>query len=89
MHLLETDHVVDVHDLYAWTVTSDLRSVSAHVVVTDVCFSSGVSPTVTFEASLSRTWALPHLLEMSDASSSRTVHGSPCGGGPHTAVLNS
>lgn len=40
-HLLETKHVIDVHDLHAWTVTSDLPAVSAHVVVTDDCFHSG------------------------------------------------
>lgn len=45
-HLLETDHVVDVHDLHAWTVTSDLPAVSAHVVVTDACFSSGHCPQI-------------------------------------------
>jgi cobalt-zinc-cadmium efflux system protein len=40
-HLLETEHVLEVHDLHAWTVTSDLPAVSAHIVVTDDCFHSG------------------------------------------------
>ncbi len=45
-HLLETEHVVDVHDLHAWTVTTDLPAVSAHVVVTDECFTSGHCPQI-------------------------------------------
>jgi cobalt-zinc-cadmium efflux system protein len=45
-HLLETGHVVAVHDLHAWTVTSDLPAVSAHVVVTDDCFDSGHCPQI-------------------------------------------
>ena len=34
-HLLETPGVTDVHDLHAWTITSGLPSLSAHVTVTD------------------------------------------------------
>lgn len=45
-HLLEIDHVTDVHDLHAWTVTSDLPAVSAHIVVTDECFKSGDCPRI-------------------------------------------
>ncbi|MGQ0843686.1 MAG: cation diffusion facilitator family transporter [Sporichthyaceae bacterium] len=40
-HLLSVDHVRDVHDLHAWTVTSGLPSLSAHVVVDDECFTDG------------------------------------------------
>jgi cobalt-zinc-cadmium efflux system protein len=43
-HLLDVDHVSDVHDLHVWTVTSDLPAVSAHVVVADGCFADGHSP---------------------------------------------
>jgi cobalt-zinc-cadmium efflux system protein len=45
-HLLEVPHVLDVHDLHAWTVTSGLIALSAHVVVEDHCFSSGHAPQV-------------------------------------------
>jgi len=45
-HLLESDHVTGVHDLHAWTVTSDLPAVSAHVVVTDDCFQRGHCPRI-------------------------------------------
>ena len=45
-HLLETEHVLDVHDLHAWAVTTDLPAVSAHVVVSDECFSSGHCPQI-------------------------------------------
>ncbi|MFS3127449.1 cation diffusion facilitator family transporter [Nocardioides sp. Bht2] len=34
-HLTEVPGVVDVHDLHAWTITSGMPSLSAHVTVTD------------------------------------------------------
>ncbi|BBH16814.1 putative cation transporter [Nocardioides baekrokdamisoli] len=40
-HLLAVDHVTDVHDLHVWTVTSDLPSLSAHLVIQDGCFNDG------------------------------------------------
>jgi len=43
-HLRQNDHVLDVHDLHVWTVTSDLPALSAHVVVDDDCFHDGHTP---------------------------------------------
>jgi cobalt-zinc-cadmium efflux system protein len=43
-HLMATEHVVDVHDLHVWTVTSDLPALSAHVVLDDGCFNDGHAP---------------------------------------------
>jgi cobalt-zinc-cadmium efflux system protein len=43
-HLLATDHVLDVHDLHAWTVTSSLPALSAHVIVDEACFTDGQAP---------------------------------------------
>ena len=43
-HLLGVDHVRDVHDLHVWTVTSDLPTLSAHLVVDDECFRDGHAP---------------------------------------------
>jgi cobalt-zinc-cadmium efflux system protein len=44
-HLREVDGVVDVHDLHAWTITSGMPSLSAHVTVTDACLADrGVGP---------------------------------------------
>lgn len=40
-HILELDHVIDVHDLHASTVATGLPTLTAHVVVTDSCFSDG------------------------------------------------
>jgi len=40
-HLLELPEVVAVHDLHAWTLTSDLPALTAHVVVTDLCLNNG------------------------------------------------
>ena len=40
-HLLELPEVQSVHDLHAWTLTSSLPILTAHVVVTDDCFTTG------------------------------------------------
>jgi cobalt-zinc-cadmium efflux system protein len=40
-HLMELPQVQSVHDLHAWTLTSSLPILTAHVVVTDECLSSG------------------------------------------------
>ncbi|HLI45079.1 MAG TPA: cation diffusion facilitator family transporter [Acidimicrobiales bacterium] len=45
-HLASVDHVVGVHDLHAWTVTSGQPTLSAHVVVEDHCFNSGHAPQI-------------------------------------------
>jgi len=43
-HLRGNVHVLNVHDLHVWTVTSDLPALSAHVVVDDACFHDGHTP---------------------------------------------
>ena len=43
-HLLETPHVRDVHDLHVWTLTTDLPTLSAHIVLDDECFEDGHAP---------------------------------------------
>jgi cation diffusion facilitator family transporter len=40
-HMLGVEGVVDVHDLHAWTITSGLPVLSAHVVVTDEALEAG------------------------------------------------
>jgi cobalt-zinc-cadmium efflux system protein len=40
-HLLELPEVTSVHDLHAWTLTSSLPILTAHVVVTEECLSTG------------------------------------------------
>ncbi|CAA9251747.1 MAG: Cobalt-zinc-cadmium resistance protein CzcD [uncultured Blastococcus sp.] len=40
-HMLGVDGVVGVHDLHAWTITSGLPVLSAHVVVTDAAMADG------------------------------------------------
>ncbi|HEY5846157.1 MAG TPA: cation diffusion facilitator family transporter, partial [Microlunatus sp.] len=42
-HMQEVPGVVDVHDLHAWTITSGVPVLSAHVVVDDACLSQGRS----------------------------------------------
>src|SRR3984957_5566043 len=39
--LMELPEVQSVHDLHAWTLTSSLPILTAHVVVTDECFTTG------------------------------------------------
>ena len=43
-HLGANEHVIDVHDLHVWTVTSNLPALSAHVVIDDGCFLDGHAP---------------------------------------------
>jgi cobalt-zinc-cadmium efflux system protein len=40
-HILEVDGVLGVHDLHAWTITSGLPVLSAHVVITDEALAAG------------------------------------------------
>jgi cobalt-zinc-cadmium efflux system protein len=43
-HLLDSEHVRDVHDLHVWTLTSNLPTLSAHVVIDDACFADNHTP---------------------------------------------
>jgi cobalt-zinc-cadmium efflux system protein len=46
-HLMHVPGVVDVHDLHAWTITSGIPSLSAHVTVSDACLAErGVGETI-------------------------------------------
>lgn len=45
-HLLEPAHVLAIHDLHAWTVTSGLPALSAHVTLAEECFHDGHAPKV-------------------------------------------
>jgi cobalt-zinc-cadmium efflux system protein len=45
-HLCSVSHVLDVHDLHAWTLTSGSAVLAAHVVVEDSCFVTGIAPQV-------------------------------------------
>ncbi len=45
-HLAGAPHVLEVHDVHAWVVTSDLPALSAHVVIDDSCFSDGHAPQI-------------------------------------------
>ena len=42
-HIKEVRGVVDVHDLYAWTITSGVPVLSAHVIVDHACITEGRS----------------------------------------------
>lgn len=40
-HVLELEHVIDVHDLHASTVGTGLPTLTGHIVVRDECFTDG------------------------------------------------
>ena len=40
-HMLEVDHVEEVHDLHAWTVASGMPVLTAHIVIRDECLRDG------------------------------------------------
>lgn len=48
-HILELEHVKDVHDVHASTVATGLPTLTAHVVVEDVCFQDGHAAEVLHE----------------------------------------
>lgn len=45
-HILALDHVVDLHDVHASAIGSDLPVITAHVVIEDGCFESGHAPQI-------------------------------------------
>ena len=45
-HVLELDHVRQVHDLHASMIGTGLPVISAHVVIDDGCFESGHAPRI-------------------------------------------
>ena len=45
-HVLELDHVREVHDLHASMIGTGMPVISAHVVIDDACFESGHAPEI-------------------------------------------
>jgi cobalt-zinc-cadmium efflux system protein len=45
-HVLELEHVCEVHDLHASMIGTGLPVISAHVVIDDGCFESGHAPQI-------------------------------------------
>lgn len=45
-HMLDVEHVLDVHDLHASLVATGLPVISAHIVVEDSCFADGHTPRI-------------------------------------------
>ncbi|PFG34915.1 cation diffusion facilitator family transporter [Sanguibacter antarcticus] len=61
-HVRGVPGVVDVHDLHAWTITSGVPALSAHVVVDDECIARGRSGEVldALAECLSTDFAISH-----------------------------
>jgi cobalt-zinc-cadmium efflux system protein len=61
-HLMELPEVQSVHDLHAWTLTSSLPILTAHVVVTPECFTTGEAGRVLdhLQECLSGHFDVPH-----------------------------
>ena len=45
-HILEVDHVLEVHDLHVWSLTTARPVLTAHVVVEDSCFMDHHAPRI-------------------------------------------
>jgi cobalt-zinc-cadmium efflux system protein len=45
-HILEVDHVLEVHDLHVWSLTTERPVLTAHVVVEDSCFMDHHAPRI-------------------------------------------
>jgi cobalt-zinc-cadmium efflux system protein len=62
-HLRQVPGVVDVHDLHAWTITSGMPVLSAHVTVTDACLEQrGVGPLLDeFSGCVASHFAVDHV----------------------------
>lgn len=45
-HLLQADHVREVHDMHASLIATGLPVLSAHVVVDEACFNDGHAPRI-------------------------------------------
>jgi cobalt-zinc-cadmium efflux system protein len=63
LHLGEVPGVVDVHDLHAWTITSGMPVLSAHVTVSDACLEQrGVGSLLDeFSACVAAHFAVDHV----------------------------
>jgi cobalt-zinc-cadmium efflux system protein len=61
-HLATVSHVLEVHDLHAWSVASDFTTLSAHVVVEQGCFDDGHAPQIldALQTCLSEHFAVKH-----------------------------
>jgi cobalt-zinc-cadmium efflux system protein len=61
-HLATVNHVLEVHDLHAWSVASDFTTLSAHVVVEQRCFDNGHAPQIldALQTCLSEHFAVKH-----------------------------
>jgi cobalt-zinc-cadmium efflux system protein len=62
-HLARVPGVVDVHDLHAWTITSGMPVLSAHVTVSDACLEQrGVGPLLDeFSGCVASHFAVEHV----------------------------
>jgi cobalt-zinc-cadmium efflux system protein len=61
-HLSGVPHVLDVHDLHAWSVASNSTTLSAHVVVETTCFDDGHAPQIldALQACLTEHFSVQH-----------------------------
>ena len=78
-HMAALDGVVGVHDLHAWTITSGLPVLSAHVVVDPVVLANGRSAAMldALQACLQGHFDVAHsTFQLEPASHAATSH--PC-----------
>jgi cobalt-zinc-cadmium efflux system protein len=62
VRLAAVEHVLDIHDLHAWTLTSGSTTLSAHVIVQNQCFDTGHAPQIldALQSSLASEYGITH-----------------------------
>jgi len=58
--VMQVDGVLGVHDLHVWSISSGLRSMSAHVVTDDISISAGSAIQARINQLLSRRYKIGH-----------------------------
>jgi cobalt-zinc-cadmium efflux system protein len=58
--LRQVPGVIDVHDIHVWSITSEMRSLSAHIVTEDICLSEGALIQERISELLRQNYAISH-----------------------------
>ncbi|PWH20069.1 MAG: cation transporter [Anaerolineae bacterium] len=58
--LRQVPGVIDVHDLHVWSITREMRSLSAHIVTDDICLSEGTLIQEQISQLLRQRYAITH-----------------------------
>jgi cobalt-zinc-cadmium efflux system protein len=75
--MIAGEHLVDVHDLHIWAISSGVLAMSAHIKVSDACVNSGHWPDClkSTQQLLRRDWGIEHTTLQTEPESFRGVDG--------------